>query len=345
MITREQFRADVFKRDNNKCVICGEPSQDAHHIIERRLWDESGGYYMDNGASLCGDCHIKAEQTIISCKEIREALGIESVCLPPHFYKDVEYDKWGNIILPDGRRLKGELFFDESVQKILKSGGVLDLFCKYVKYPRTYHLPWSEGFTKYDRILESTKQFEGKKVIVSVKMDGENTTFYNDYVHARSLDSSSHPSQSWVRNLHSKIAYNIPDGWRLCGENLFAQHTIKYNSLSSFFYVFSIWNEKNICLDWNLTCEWIELLGLEPVRVYYLGEWNKEAIKKLYQPEYIGEKCEGYVVRLASSFPYGEYRHSVAKFVAEEFGNQLKEGSGHWRHKEIIQNKLADMKE
>jgi len=167
MLTREQFRTQVFARDNNQCVICGKPSQDAHHIIERRLWD-NGGYHIDNGASLCADCHMKAEQTIISCKEIRKAAGIKTILLPPHFYSDTRYDKWGNIILPDGRRLKGELFFDESVQKILKSCDLLDFFCKYVKYPRTYHLPWSKGFTKYDRIVKNTKQFEGFTMIISM---------------------------------------------------------------------------------------------------------------------------------------------------------------------------------
>jgi len=251
MLTREQFRTQVFARDNNQCVICGKPSQDAHHIIERRLWD-NGGYHIDNGASLCADCHMKAEQTIISCKEIRKAAGIKTILLPPHFYSDTRYDKWGNIILPDGRRLKGELFFDESVQKILKSCDLLDFFCKYVKYPRTYHLPWSKGFTKYDRIVKNTKQFEGKEVIVTVKLDGENTTFYNDYIHARSLDGMGHASQSWVKNFHSKISYNIPEGWRVCGENVFAKHTIQYNYLSTYFYVFSIWNERMLRLGSDL---------------------------------------------------------------------------------------------
>src|SRR6185369_10119940 len=95
--------------------------------MERRLW-EDGGYYLDNGASLCGVCHIEAEETLISPEQIRKGAGIEKILLPPHLYPDYEYDKWGNIVNPNGTRLRGELFWDESVQKILKSGGVLDKF-------------------------------------------------------------------------------------------------------------------------------------------------------------------------------------------------------------------------
>jgi hypothetical protein len=172
-MTRDEFRQSVFERDNHKCVICGKDAQDAHHIIERRLWDD-GGYHLDNGVSLCGYHHIAAEQTHLSCEDLRMAAGIENVIIPSHLYDEYEYDKWGNIMLPSGERLKGELFFDHSVQKILKQGKVLYLFSKYIKYPRTLHLPWSPGLTNDDRQLKSTEHFEGREVVVTVKMDGEN---------------------------------------------------------------------------------------------------------------------------------------------------------------------------
>ena len=36
-------RNAVFKRDANLCVICHAAASDAHHIMERRLFDD-GGY-------------------------------------------------------------------------------------------------------------------------------------------------------------------------------------------------------------------------------------------------------------------------------------------------------------
>ena len=85
VLTREAFRGSVFLRDGYRCVLCGRGAPiDAHHIIERRLWDD-GGYYLENGATLCDDrygsigCHKKAEQTVISCDEISAAAGIRRI--------------------------------------------------------------------------------------------------------------------------------------------------------------------------------------------------------------------------------------------------------------------------
>lgn len=337
LLSRNEFRAKVFVRDNHQCVICGKSDVlDAHHIIERRLWDDEG-YYLENGATLCSQHHILAEQTVLSCDEIRDAAGITDIILPSHLYKDEKYDKWGNIILGNGQRIIGELFFDESVQKILKSGGVLELFGKYIKYPRTYHLPWSNA-TKDDRILSDTKHFEGEKVVVSVKMDGECSNFYRDHFHARSIDSDSHPSQSWIRKFHSDISYEIPEGWRICGENLYAKHTIHYKHLRNYFLVFSVWNERNECLSWSETKEWCELLGLETVPVIYEGIWDKGLIKGLYQDTIGGDDMEGYVVRLEKSFRYEDFRKSVAKYVSPHFLSSLK-GSFNWRYRSFSVNK------
>ena len=182
LLTRDEFREGVFSRDNHFCVMCKAPAIDAHHIIERRLWSDSG-YYLENGASLCMKCHLEAEMTKTSCEQLREACGITKVILPSHFYDDQVYDKWGNPILENGTRLRGELFNDESVQKILSIGGFLQSFTSLVKYPRTYHLPWSHGRTKDDRGFDDMSSFIGKEVVVTIKMDGEQTTMYKDHIH------------------------------------------------------------------------------------------------------------------------------------------------------------------
>jgi hypothetical protein len=329
LLTRDEFRKSVFDRDGHKCVICSRTDGlDAHHIVERRLWTDSGGYFIQNGATLCPEHHIEAEQTVLSCEAIREAAGISEILLPEHLYKDDRYDKWANIILADGRRLKGELFFDESVQKILKSANILDIFCNYVKYPRTMHLPFSEGVTKDDRVLEDTSHFEGKRVIVSEKFDGENTSMYRDYMHARSIDGLNHSSRNWLKNFHSKMSYNIPEGWRICGENLYARHTVGYDNLKSFFYVFSIWNDINKCLSWDDTVEWSSILDLDIVTVLYDGIWDKAKIESLTKDD----NREGFVVRIADGFSYGDFRKSIAKFVSKMFRKKLDENSNiHWR--------------
>jgi hypothetical protein len=94
--------------------------------------------------------------------------------------------------------------------------------------------------------------------------------------------------------------------------------------------VFSVWN-KLTCLSWNETEEWASLFGLPIVPVLYKGVWDKDLIYSFYK-----EGMEGYVVRLASSFPYGKFRFSVGKYVR---ANHV-QTHGHWMRQEIVPNKL-----
>lgn len=330
LLTRTQFREGVFERDGHLCVVCKAPGVDAHHITERRLFAD-GGYYLDNGATLCEQHHIEAEQTFLTTGDIREFAGIRRVILPDHLYHDQPYDKWGNPVMPNGQRLKGELFHDHSVQKILS--GLLHIFTQHVKYPRTFHLPWSPGMNDDDRMHTSTEQWHGQRVIVTLKMDGENTTMYNDHIHARSVDSGSHPTRTWVKNFWSQIAHEIPDGWRICGENLYAKHSIGYDTLPSYFLGFSIWDEDNTCLSWDHTTELFELLGVKPVPVLYDTVYDEQLLHQI-KLDYATQ--EGYVIRPAAAFPFCDFRHVVGKFVRPGHVQTTK----HWMRGQKIERNL-----
>lgn len=334
LLSRDAFREAVFARDKKKCIVCGAPAINAHHILERRLFDD-GGYYLSNGASVCEEHHIEAEKTTLSVERLRELAGITKWTIPEHLYRDQAYDKWGNPVMPNGQRLKGELFWDESVQKILAAGGVLGDFTNQVKYPRTHHLPWSPGMNDDDRVLKSIACFEGRRVIVTEKMDGENTTMYRDYIHARSVNSGGHVSRNWVKNFWSGISGDIPDGWRLCGENLFAKHSVSYVALPSYFMGFSIWTERNRCLSWDETVEWFDLMGVQPVPVLFDGVFDERVIRNLYKDDDWHTR-EGYVVRLADSFDYSQFRSSVAKFVRRGHVQTVK----HWMHGQLMEKNL-----
>ncbi len=334
LLSRDDFRNAVFKRDGHKCVACGQPAVDAHHIVERRLWPD-GGYYVSNGASVCGPCHIKAETTALSCDELREYCGIKEVLLPEHLYQDQPYDKWGNPILPNGQRLKGELFHDESVQKVLHT--LLHLFTDRVKYPRTHHLPWSPGVSSDDKVMTSLSGFEGQKVVITLKMDGENTSLYRDGFHARSIDTAAHPSRDWLWGLHRRIGHEIPQGWRICGENLYAKHSIHYKSLPAHFLVFGVWNEKNECLSWDETETWCKLLDLQTVPAIYTNTWDEAYTRAIEIGTWNGDLCEGYVVRVAKAFQYRQFKDVVGKAVRK---NHV-ETNSHWMRQPVVANGLV----
>jgi len=342
LLDRDSFRKGIFYRDNYKCVICGEKAVDAHHIIERRLFKD-GGYYLNNGASLCAKHHLEAEMTILDCETIRNGCNITQIILPEHFYSEVEYDKWGNQILKNGQRLQGELFWDSSVQKILKQGNILGSFTNKVKYPRTYHLPWSPGMNRDDRQMTDVSIFEGERVMICEKLDGENTSMGQDYIHARSINTDPHPSRNWVKNLWAQKGYNIPPNWRVCGENMFAKHAIHYskknnNELNTYFYMFSIWDDRNVCLSWEETKEWAELLDFSLIPVIYEGIFDLEIIHDLNNKMDVNiGTIEGYVIRLSREYHYSEFKNVCGKYVRKD---HVQNNHGHWASQKIIKNEL-----
>lgn len=337
---RDEFRAAVFKRDGGRCVVCGEAAADAHHVVERRLWPD-GGCHLDNGASLCAKHHLQAEQTLLSCEDIRKAAGIKKVILPDILDPETSWDKWGNPILPNGSRGRGQLFWDSSVQAVLQSGGVLDQFSELVKFPRIRHLPWSLGRTDDDISMNASdlvKRFHGQRVIVTEKIDGEVSNLYQHFYHARSLDSGSAVWRNWLKAAHAKIAHDIPDGWRVCGENMFAVHSIEYSSLPSYFLVFAVYDEQGCALDWPDTEMTAAMLGFPTVPVLWQGVYNEESVRRCWSgSSRFGGQQEGYVLRMAGKIPPGLHTRSIAKFVREGHVQT----THHWRHSKIRKNGLA----
>jgi len=174
-------------------------------------------------------------------------------------------------------------------------------------------------------------------VVITKKMDGENTTLYPDYMHARSLEEEHHESRGWVKKLHADICWNIPVGWRICGENLYARHSIIYDELPSYFMVFSIWDENNICLSWDDTVEYAGVLGLSTVPLIYRGIWDEELVRELGN-KIDTNRQEGYVVRIADAFPYGAFRKSIAKWVRKGHVQT----THNWKMRTVVKNGLRN---
>lgn len=204
------------------------------------------------------------------------------------------------------------------------------------KYPRTRHLPWSSSITNDDRILDNLMQFNQQMIVVTEKMDGENTSLYNDYhFHARSIDSGYHESRSHAKSIHAAFAHIIPENWRVCCENVFAKHSIHYKDLKNYLYGICIWNEQDICLSWDKTEEWFDTFDLPTVPVLYTGMFDIDAIREIEESMDF-EKQEGYVVRLYSAFTAVEFSTCVGKYVREGHVQT----DEHWTKQPITPNEL-----
>ncbi|MFJ9690515.1 RNA ligase family protein [Kitasatospora sp. NPDC101183] len=205
-----------------------------------------------------------------------------------------------------------------------------------VQYPRTPHLPWSPGAAADDVRAGDVTGLAGAEVVVTLKLDGENTTLYRDGLHARSLDSAHHPSRAWVKSLQGRIAPRIPAGWRICGENLFARHSIAHDDLESWFYGFSVWTERDTCLGWDDTVRLLRRVGVPAPPVLWRGRYDEKALRAL-TAALDRERQEGVVVRTVDGFPRAEFGRRVAKWVRPDHVRT----DTHWMHAGVVPNGLA----
>lgn len=207
-----------------------------------------------------------------------------------------------------------------------------------LKYPRTYHLPWSPGRSDDDKVLTDLSFFEDKEIVVTEKMDGENTIIYSDgYTHARSIDSGSHESRSYIRQLASELAWKIQqmsqNDWRITGENLYAKHSIHYTNLTSYFYVFGVWLS-NICVSWDDTIRIANKLELTMVPELYRGPFDVTVLKSIESQ--LAANQEGFVMRTTEEIFFSNWSFSVAKWVRP---NHVQTDE-HWMNQKIIKNSL-----
>lgn len=203
-------------------------------------------------------------------------------------------------------------------------------------YPRTPHLPWSPGATSDDVRTSGPGMlagFAGREVVVTEKLDGENTTLYTDGLHARSLDSGHHPSRAWVKGLQSRIGPGIPAGWRVCGENVYARHSLAYEELDAWFYGFSVWDGDH-CLDWDRTVLFLRGLGIPGPRVLWRGVFDERALRRLRLDT---TRQEGYVVRTTAGFERADFGRRVAKWVR---GGHVQTDT-HWMYAQVMANGLG----
>lgn len=213
------------------------------------------------------------------------------------------------------------------------------------KYPRTPHLPYSLSKSDDDKTLNSDDHFkEMKEVVVTIKMDGENCTIYNDgYTHARSVDGNGKPWQKLVKSLSSLWFWNIPNGYRVCGENLQAKHSIEYtfDSMNDMFQCFGIYDDQNNCMSWDTVTDWCVKNGVSVVPIIYRGIYDKEQILKSfndYCKKVAPQEVEGFVVRNCDSFYYDDFSKNVGKFVRKDHIQTDSSWSKTWKSNNIKNN-------
>lgn len=221
-----------------------------------------------------------------------------------------------------------------------------------MKYPRTYHLPYSSGATKDDKKLQAGwfDNYRGKEIVISEKLDGENTCFNRQDVYARSHGA---PTRSpWSRNLwdpsdglYWKIKSMIGDYEFIFGENLYGEHSIHYDKLPSYWFMFAGYDkEVDIWYSWDDVKLMASCLEVPHVPELWTGVIEtesqlKELVEKFVnEPELYGPQREDVVIRLRDQFSGNDFSKYVCKWVRQNHVQTSEHWTRNWKKAELIKS-------
>ena len=196
-----------------------------------------------------------------------------------------------------------------------------------IKFPRIYHLPTSPGISSDDKVATNSMldELSREVVVVTEKLDGENTAFFlNDgqiSTHARSPNPRPHPSRNYLKRFLSERYVEIasqPAYYKFFGEYLYAKHSIEYVDLEDYLYLFAILDAStNYWLAWGKVVAVAKQLRLPVPKVIYTGKFDTFAIAETFEKykNSVSHEIEGYVIRPERSFAYNKDVYLAVKWV------------------------------
>ena len=210
------------------------------------------------------------------------------------------------------------------------------------KYNRTYHLPWSPGSTNDDRISNNVESLIGIEIVITEKLDGENTGMKDEGVYARS--HAAFTTSAWsreVRQLHKmKVEGQLGEDVFLFGENMEGIHSIEYTNLDSYFYIFGV-RDNGVWIPWYQVEEYSYLLDIPTVPVLFKGVVNTQKELKdivdglITKPSELGGQREGIVIRNAGTFNNEDFKDNVMKWVRAGHVNTDIHWTRNWKRSKI----------
>ena len=209
------------------------------------------------------------------------------------------------------------------------------------KYPRTYHLPWSKGATSDDKIHKSIDSLLGIDVVITEKLDGSNSAITKDGVYGRShIDFSKNSWDKEIWNLFRLIGKDLSENVYLFGENMEGIHSIEYENLNSFFYLFGV-RDSNIWISWEEVEEYSYILNIPTVPILWKGIINSTedmislTNKLLLDKSKLGGEIEGIVIRNSNNFHNDDFEFNVAKWVRKDHVTTEQHWTRNWKKAKI----------
>jgi hypothetical protein len=228
---------------------------------------------------------------------------------------------------------------------------------KKMKFPRTYHFDFSPGTDDDDKILFDLSELLGDEIVLTEKLDGENTCLKEEGAFSRSHASPSiSPWATEVRFLWDFYKSSLAP-LSFYGENMQGVHSIEYSDLESPFYLFAIYDEiMEVWLSWDEVKEFSEILGIPHAPELSRGSFDKNSLKEEIERimsggSRLGGEIEGVVARKIDRIHPKSFYKNVVKYrreghvkTDEHWTKNWKEAKFKYRAYQLIEKHLRGEK-
>lgn len=225
------------------------------------------------------------------------------------------------------------------------------------KYGRTYHFPFSPGTTSDDRINHDYWYdiLTIPSLVITEKLDGENNCMNKYGVFARSHASPTvSPWTVKMRERWNLIKDDLGD-LEIFGENMYAVHSIEYDSLTSDYYVFAV-RDGDVWLSWEEVKFYANYFDLPTVpELELIGDvgdvvqhrFEETILTHVESNSHLGSfdpntknaiSMEGVVVRNVGAYTVDEFQHNVFKWVRKGHVKTDEHWTKTWKKADIKYN-------
>ncbi len=212
------------------------------------------------------------------------------------------------------------------------------------KYPRTYHFPFSEGATSDDRIQAQWQGILQHELVLTEKLDGENSCIKSNGVYARSHGAvNRNPWSKPVWDIWERVGHTLGD-LHVFGENMYAVHSLEYTRLAHYFYVFAI-RDGETWLSWEDVQAYAQLLDLPVVPLIQQDNFDeKSLVKSIHQQQSnssrLGGASEGVVCRVATAFSNNVFSENVIKYVRKNHVQTDQHWTRNWEKADLSSQQM-----
>lgn len=207
------------------------------------------------------------------------------------------------------------------------------------KYGRTYHFPFSPGTTSDDKIQANWQQILANELVITEKLDGENTCIKQNGVYARShVAPTRNPWAGNMWQIWERVKHDLGE-LEIFGENLYGLHSIEYERLPQYFFIFAV-RDGETWLSWDEVVLYANLLDLPTVPVYKRGFFEEKSLidsilTGMNGGSAFGETIEGFVCRNTKAFSESLFPQNVLKYVRKNHVQTDEHWTRNWQRAKL----------